>query len=408
MALTTASASTSTNPDFSGLPYSFRLVAAVAARIRYGSIAVKVPDGRRFVFSGQEPGKHGELEIKDFNVLTRLYRSGNVGFAEGYLAGEWDSPDVAALLESVARNTDRMLDFFSGKPLARLLNRLIHLLNRNSKSGSKRNIMAHYDLGNAFYRRWLDSSMTYSSALYSRPGQDLAEAQHNKYRALAERMHLGPNDHVLEIGCGWGGFAEFAAKEVGARVTGITISPEQYDFARKRLFEQGLADKTEIRLQDYRDTTGHYDRVASIEMFEAVGEQYWPAYFQKVRDVLKPGGQAGLQIITISDSYFDVYRRGVDFIQKYVFPGGMLPSPSALRQQVSRAGLSWAGEDRFGGDYAETLADWRGRFTAAWDDIRGLGFDERFRRLWTYYLSYCEAGFRAGSIDVTQIALKKA
>jgi cyclopropane-fatty-acyl-phospholipid synthase len=323
------------------------------------------------------------------------------------LAGEWDSPDIASLLEIVARNTEGLRDFFAGKPLAQFLNRIFHLLNRNSKAGSKRNIMAHYDLGNGFYKRWLDPSMTYSSARYERPGQDLAEAQHNKYRALAQRMQLGPDHHVLEIGCGWGGFAEFAAKEVGARVTGITISPEQYDFARKRLFEQGLADKADIRLQDYRDTSGHFDRVASIEMFEAVGEKYWPAYFQKVHDVLKPGGHAGLQIITISDAYFDVYRRSVDFIQKYVFPGGMLPSPSALQQQVSQAGLTWRGEDRFGRDYAETLADWHRRFTAAWDDIRAMGFDERFRRLWTYYLSYCEAGFRAGSIDVTQIALQK-
>lgn len=395
------------NPDFAGLPYTFRLVAAVAARLQFGTIAVTVPDGRKFVFAGRETGGHGEIEIKDFNVLNRLYRSGNVGFAEGYLAGEWDSPDIASLLEIVARNTEGLRDFFAGKPLAQFFNRIFHLLNRNSKAGSKRNIMAHYDLGNGFYKRWLDPSMTYSSARYERPGQDLAEAQHNKYRALAQRMHLGPDHHVLEIGCGWGGFAEFAAKEVGARVTGITISPEQYDFARKRLFEQGLADKADIRLQDYRDTSGHFDRVASIEMFEAVGEKYWPAYFQKVHDVLKPGGHAGLQIITISDAYFDVYRRSVDFIQKYIFPGGMLPSPSALQQQVSQAGLTWRGEDRFGRDYAETLADWRRRFTAAWDDIRAMGFDERFRRLWTYYLSYCEAGFRAGSIDVTQIALQK-
>jgi cyclopropane-fatty-acyl-phospholipid synthase len=406
MALTQATASLP--PDYSGLPYSFRLVATVASRLQTGSIAVTVPDGRRFVFSGREAGGHGEIEIKDFNVLNRLYRSGNVGFAEGYLAGEWDSPDIAALLETVARNTDKLRDFFEGKPLAQFFNRIFHLLNRNSKTGSKRNIMAHYDLGNGFYRRWLDPSMTYSSARYERPGQDLGAAQRNKYRALAHSMNLGPDHHVLEIGCGWGGFAEFAAKEVGARVTGITISPEQYEFASKRLFEQGLAEKTEIKLQDYRDTGGHYDRVASIEMFEAVGEQYWPAYFEKVRDVLKPGGEAGLQIITISDAYFDVYRRSVDFIQKYVFPGGMLPSPAALRRQVARAGLDWRGEDRFGLDYALTLADWRQRFTAAWDDIRAMGFDERFRRLWTYYLSYCEAGFRAGSIDVTQIALRKS
>lgn len=397
----------SASKDYSGLPAVFRVFATIAGRIQSGSIAVTVPDGRRFVFQGKEPGGHGEIHIRDFSMLSRLYRSGNVGFAEGYLEGEWDSPDIATLLETVARNTDKIQEFFAGRPVARFVNRIFHLLNRNSKSGSKRNIMAHYDLGNAFYRRWLDSSMTYSAARFESPGQSLADAQRNKYRALAQRMHLAPDHHVLEIGCGWGGFAEFATKEVGARVTGITISPEQFDFARKRLFEQGLAERAEIKLQDYRDTTGQFDRVASIEMFEAVGERYWPAYFEKVRDVLKPGGQAGLQIITISDAYFDVYRRSVDFIQKYVFPGGMLPSPTVLRTQVARSGLSWREEDRFGADYAQTLADWRDRFTSAWDDIRAMGFDERFKRLWTYYLSYCEAGFRAGSIDVTQIALQK-
>lgn len=397
----------SESKDYAGLPYRFRIFAAIAGRLQFGTIAVTVPDGRRFVFAGKQPGGHGEVHLRDFNVLNRLARSGNVGFAEGYLAGEWDSPDVAALLETVARNTDAVSEFFKGKPLASFFNRVLHVLNRNSRRGSKRNIMAHYDLGNAFYTRWLDPSMTYSSARFERPGQDLAEAQKNKYRALAKSMHLGPDHHVLEIGCGWGGFAEFASKEVGARVTGITISPEQFAFARKRLFEQGLSERAEIKLQDYRDTHGRYDRVASIEMFEAVGEQYWPAYFQKVRDVLKPDGRGGLQIITISDTYFDVYRRSVDFIQKYVFPGGMLPSPTVLRQQIERAGLKWGGEERFGSDYAVTLAAWRERFTHAWDDIRTLGFDERFKRLWMYYLSYCEAGFRAGSIDVTQVAVVK-
>lgn len=394
-------------PDMRGLPYTLRFLVRVAARMDRGSLTAMLPDGRMLHFQGKQEGHHGILIIKNYHCLTRLLRSGNIGFAEGYLAGEWESPNVAALLEVVAVNTEKVQEFFKGRFFSRLVNRVLHVLNRNSKTGSKRNIYAHYDLGNEFYSRWLDPSMTYSSARFENESQDLTSAQRNKYRRLAERMGLGRDHTVLEIGCGWGGFAEFAAGELGAKVTGITISKEQYDFARRRLFEKGLAERAEIRLEDYRDTTGQYDRIASIEMFEAVGEAYWPAYFQKVRDCLKPDGQAGLQIITIDERYFESYRKGADFIQKYVFPGGMLPSKRALEAEVARAGLTWRGNDTFGLDYARTLARWRDRFVMAWDDIKLLGFDERFKRLWTYYLSYCEAGFRAGSIDVTQIALAR-
>ncbi|HEX2561262.1 cyclopropane-fatty-acyl-phospholipid synthase family protein, partial [Phenylobacterium sp.] len=270
------------------------------------------------------------------------------------------------------------------------------------------NIHAHYDLGNAFYSRWLDETMTYSSARYAAPGQPLSEAQRNKYRTLAQSIGLQSGQHVLEIGCGWGGFAEFAAGEVGAKVTGITISREQYDFARERLFRQGLNEKAEIRFVDYRDVDGQFDRVASIEMFEAVGEKYWPAYFGKIAQVLSPGGRAGLQIITIKDELFEGYRRRMDFIQKYIFPGGMLPSEARLARETRAAGLTWEGLSRFGLDYADTLADWRRRFDGAWDEIRPLGFDERFRRLWRFYLSYCEAGFRTGQTNVVQLSLAKA
>jgi cyclopropane-fatty-acyl-phospholipid synthase len=250
--------------------------------------------------------------------------------------------------------------------------------------------------------------MTYSSARFERPGQALLDAQRNKYRTLAHGMDLRPDQRVLEIGCGWGGFAEFAAREVGARVTGITISREQYAFARQRIFEQGLAERAEIRLIDYRDVEGQFDRVASIEMFEAVGERYWPTYFGSIHERLRPGGRAGLQIITIRDDVFDRYRRRADFIQKYIFPGGMLPSEARLRQETDRAGLAWTGISRFGQHYADTLAAWGQRFEAAWDDIRRQGFDERFRRLWRFYLAYCEAGFRTGRTDVVQLGLAKA
>jgi cyclopropane-fatty-acyl-phospholipid synthase len=395
-------------PSLHGLSYAARFFIRIGARIQIGSVTAVLPGGRAFRFEGAKPGAEGTVFVKDMNCLGRLLRGGNVGFAEGYMAGEWDSPDVAALLQAAAANMDRVREVFAGKPVTKLVNRLLHLLNRNSKKGARRNIMAHYDLGNAFYRRWLDRSMTYSSAKFEYPDQDLSEAQRNKYRSLAERIGLNPEHSLLEIGCGWGGFAEFAAKEIGCKITGITISKEQYEFARKRLFDQGLASKTEILLQDYRDTSGQYDRVVSIEMFEAVGEEYWPAYFHKVHDVLKSDGQAGLQIITINDLYYDVYRRGADFIQKYVFPGGMLPSPKILRAQIARAGLTLRNEANFGLDYARTLSRWREGFVGAWDEIRQQGFDERFKRLWTYYLSYCEAGFRAGSIDVTQIAITRS
>jgi cyclopropane-fatty-acyl-phospholipid synthase len=396
-----------TTVSLSGLPFIFQAFARIAEGLEQGTLTVRVPDGRMFFFQGRKPGLNAEIVLHDFQALKRLYSGGNVGFAEGYLAGEWDSPDVPALLEMMAQNLDGHRDLLKGRPVTRLVNRLFHLLNRNTRSGSRRNIMAHYDLGNAFYSRWLDPSMTYSSARFKTPAQDLTEAQANKYRELAERMALRPGHSVLEIGCGWGGFAEFAAGEMGCDVTAITISKEQHDFARKRLFEKGLAEKARIVLQDYRDVEGRFDRVASIEMFEAVGERYWPAFFGKVGETLRPNGVAGLQIITIDDRYFDLYRRSVDFIQKHVFPGGMLPSPTALHQQVAKAGLTWVSDVRFGQDYAQTLARWRGRFLGAWDEIKPLGFDERFKRLWTYYLSYCEAGFRAGSIDVAQIAIAK-
>ena len=336
-----------------------------------------------------------------------MLASADIGFGEGYMAGEWDTPDLAALLEAFTANFDRLEKLVEGNPLMRAINFLAHLFNRNSKSGARRNIHAHYDLGNAFYERWLDSSMTYSSALYARRGQPLVEAQRNKYLTLSQQIDLRPDHQVLEIGCGWGGFAEFAAREIGAKVTGVTISPSQYEFARKRVFVLGLAERADIRLMDFRDVQGRFDRVASIEMFEAVGEAYWPSYFDKVREVLVPGGRAGLQIITIRDDLFKVYRARSDFMRKYIFPGGMLPSETRLRQETRNAGLEWRAVAHFGADYADTLAEWAARFEAAWEEIRTLGFDARFGRLWNFYLRYCEAAFRTGRTNVVQLSLAR-
>jgi len=396
-------------PALTGAPRAFRAALRLMARNWLaGSLVFVTPSAGELQLVGDRPGPSARLVIRDYRFMGRVLSSGDIGFAEGYVAGEWDTPDLSALLEVLTLNLDRLQRMLNRSPAARLVNKVRHMLRANTREGSKRNIHAHYDLGNAFYERWLDATMTYSSARYQQPGQDLAAAQANKYRTLAKSMALGPSHHVLEIGCGWGGFAEFAAKEVGARVTGITISQEQYDFARKRIFDQGLSEKAEIRFVDYRDVEGRFDRVASIEMFEAVGEKYWPTYFRAVRERLAPGGRAGLQIITIRDELFDAYRRKADFIQKHIFPGGMLPSEARLRAETDRAGLAWTGVSRFPQHYADTLAEWGRRFEAAWDDIRTLGFDERFRRLWRFYLSYCEAGFRTERTSVVQLTLARA
>jgi cyclopropane-fatty-acyl-phospholipid synthase len=373
-----------------------------------GELEVVLPGGRRMLIAGPQAGPRAVLEVKDYRFMRRVMGSGAIGFAEGYMAGEWDTPDLPQLLEVFGLNFERLQRLVSGQPWMRAINNWLHARRRNTRRGSRHNIHAHYDLGNAFYGQWLDPGMTYSSALFASPAQPLEAAQEAKYAALARGMGLEARHSVLEIGCGWGGFAEFAAARVGAKVTGITISKAQYEFARKRLYDQGLAERADIRLIDYRDVEGRYDRVASIEMFEAVGQQYWPTYFAKVRDLLAAGGRAGLQIITIQDKLFDDYARAADFIQKYIFPGGMLPSEARLRQEVGKAGLNWQSVSRFGHDYARTLNQWAHAFQAAWTAIEPLGFDERFRRLWLFYLGYCEAGFRTGRTDVIQLGLSKA
>ena len=370
-----------------------------------GALEVILPGGRKLTITGQTPGPTATLQVCDYRFMRRVMGSGAIGFAEGFMAGEWDTPNLPILLEVFSLNFDRLQRLVQGQPWMRLIHRLLHARRRNTRQGSRHNIHAHYDLGNAFYGQWLDASMTYSSAVFASPAQPLHEAQEAKYETLARGMGLEAGHTVLEIGCGWGGFAEYAAARVGAKVTGITISQAQYEFARQRLYDQGLAERADIRLIDYRDVEGRFDRIASIEMFEAVGQQYWPAYFGQVHDLLEPGGRAGLQIITIEDDLFDDYAKHADFIQKYIFPGGMLPSEARLRQEVSRAGLSWQGVSRFGQDYARTLNQWAVRFQDAWKAIEPLGFDERFRRLWLFYLGYCEAGFRTGRTDVIQLNL---
>jgi cyclopropane-fatty-acyl-phospholipid synthase len=389
------------------LPRMVRLTLGYASKLQRGTLDMTLPDGRTVRLGGNAPGPAAAMNVHDFSFASRLLRGGDIGVAEAYLRGEWDTPDLTQFLYLFCVNQDWMQKMLIGTPLMRSFQILRHWLNRNTRRQARRNIYAHYDIGNAFYSAWLDPSMTYSSALYEDDTPDLTSAQNNKYRRLAEAIDLRPDQKLLEIGCGWGGFAEYAAR-CGARVVGLTISKEQRDFAQRRIQEAGLSEKVEIRLQDYRDERGQYDRIASIEMIEAVGEQFWPKYFSQLRDRLLPGGFAGIQAITIQDSLFQTYRREVDFIQRYVFPGGMLPSPQVLKALGEKFGVPVIRERIFGEDYAKTLSTWRNNFREAWPNLKPLGFDDRFRRLWEYYLSYCEAGFLSGNIDVRQVVFAKS
>lgn len=390
-----------------GLPKLVQIAFFYVARLRRGTLDITLPDGRQIRFGGVEPGPAAVMTVNSYNFAWRLMRGGDVGIAEAYLRGEWDTPDLTQFLYIFCVNYDHMLPMFEQKTIVRVVQTVQHWLKRNTRGQAKRNIYAHYDIGNAFYKSWLDSSMTYSSALFEDGVSDLTAAQENKYRRLAEAINLQSGQRVLEIGCGWGGFAEFAAKTYDVKVVGLTISREQQDFAQRRIFEAGLNERVEIRFQDYRDERDQYDRIASIEMIEAVGEEFWPNYFSQLRDRLLPQGLAGIQAITIRDSMFQSYRREVDFIQRYVFPGGMLPSPAVLKALGERFGIPIIKERIFGQDYARTLASWRNNFRQAWPNLKPLGFDERFRRLWEYYLAYCEAGFLSGNIDVRQVIFAK-
>jgi cyclopropane-fatty-acyl-phospholipid synthase len=375
-------------------------------RIGHGALRLEMPGGATAIFGD---GSHPvTLSLKNWKLFGAALKSGDIGFAESHIAGDWSTDDLPRLIALFIRNRDAVEAAIYGNWWGNLLYRCRHLFNRNSRAGSRKNIHAHYDIGNAFYRLWLDPSMTYSSALFSgAPDQSLEDAQEAKYRRLLGELRAGPGDDILEIGCGWGGFAEVAACEAGARVTGLTLSTEQLEFARRRLALAGLADRADLRLQDYRDIDGRFDAIASIEMFEAVGEAYWPDYFDCIARSLKTGGRACIQSIVIADPLFARYRKGTDFIQQYIFPGGMLPSPSAFRQAAQRGGLKVVGELAFGADYARTLSEWRRAFREALPQVRQQGFDERFLRTWDFYLAYCEAGFLAGSVDVMQFTLEK-
>jgi|TARA_B000000557_G_scaffold18238_1_gene13894 cyclopropane-fatty-acyl-phospholipid synthase len=397
---------TSTNNQ-QNLPRYFARVFDLVGKLNSGRVDFILPDGRRFRAEGSKPGPVAEVKINNPDVFARLVREGDLGFCDAYLDGWWTTPDLQAFMDFIHADNDDMYDGFPGMALVRAWEKARFWFQSNTKRQALKNISYHYDLGNDFYSLWLDDTMTYSSALFNTSQESLEKAQIAKYASMVDQMGVKPGDHVLEIGCGWGGFAEYAAKERGLKVTGLTISKEQLDYANKRIKSKGLSDKVNLKLQDYRDETGVYDGVASIEMFEAVGEKYWPVYFDKIKQCLKPGKQATLQIITIQDARWDVYRKSVDFIQKYIFPGGMLPSPSVLRQEIHRAGLSVQHSIEFGKSYSQTLRRWFEVFNNKWDNISAMGFDDRFRRMWNFYLTSCAATFESGNCDVTQITLQK-
>jgi cyclopropane-fatty-acyl-phospholipid synthase len=376
------------------------------AKINIGTLDVILPDHKKLHFMGKEKGPKATLIIHNDRVARRFLTGGRLGFCEAYLDGDWSSPDITTFFELILLNTESMNKALSGKPWYRALSYILHSFNNNSRGGSRKNIYQHYDIGNNFYKEWLDPSMTYSSALWKTGNETLEQAQFEKYKNLAEMLDIQPHHKVLEIGCGWGGFADYVATHIGAEITCITISQEQHDYAVKRIKDKGLDDKVKIMMKDYRDVKGFYDRIVSIEMFEAVGEKYWPIYFETLHNRLKKGGKAGLQIITIDDGHFDDYRRSADYIQRYIFPGGMLPSIKALKEQANKANLTWDNYIAFGQDYARTLELWNKDFQAAWPKLE-TQFDARFKRLWEQYLCYCEAGFKVGTIDVVQLVLNK-
>jgi cyclopropane-fatty-acyl-phospholipid synthase len=399
------------SPDMPAFPFAKLLSGAsqglealvlrrVLAAMAKGRLIFVLPSGARVDCRGREAGPEATLFIHDISALRRLLFAGDVAFAEAFIRGEWSSPDLAAVIEIAAVNGDSFMRAVEGFAPARFANWLAHRLRANSRTGSRRNISAHYDLGNAFYRLWLDPQMFYSSGLYRSGEETLQEAQQNKVDRILELLAAKNGENVLEIGCGWGGLAVAIARGGAGQITGLTLSKEQLAYARGVVEAHGYQKQVDLRLEDYRDIGRRYDRIVSIEMIEAVGQEYWPIYFATLRDRLLEGGHVILQAITIEDHRFEKYSTTPDFIQRYIFPGGALPSPRALEEEAQRAGLRLEAVETFGEGYARTVVEWRRRFLENWSQIEALGFDSSFRRLWDYYLCYCEGGFRAGAIDV--------
>jgi cyclopropane-fatty-acyl-phospholipid synthase len=394
-----------------GAPAAARTVLQLLTRLKHGTLHVQLPDGSlRHFGSGEAPV--ASLRLHNWNVCSAALKSGDIGFAESFIAGDWTTHNLNDLLSVLIRNRQEVEDVIYGTWLGRLAYRIKHLLNRNTKTNSQKNIHAHYDLGNAFYALWLDGTMNYSSAIFATPETSMKDAQDAKVRRALQLAGVKAGDRVLEIGCGWGALAEMAATEFDASIVGVTLSTEQLAWAQARLERLGAAHKADLRLQDYRDIGKNgdetFDAICSIEMVEAVGREYWPGYFQTVARLLKPGGRACIQSIVIADGLFERYIGSTDFIQQYIFPGGCLPCPKEFRAQALAAGLEVVDEFSFGQDYARTLQLWREDFMAQESRVLQLGFDKRFIRIWEFYLAYCEAAFTQANTDVVQYTLRKA
>ena len=386
---------------------SLKLFFSILSQARYGSIAVFHDEKKLFSHKSPNQGPNSKIIINDFKCIDNFLAKGDIGWAEAYIKNYWETNELSLFLEWGARNFHEFTSYIRGKWYVILYLRMRHYLNRNTREGSKKNIKFHYDLGNDFYSRWLDKSMTYSSAIFENNKQDLFDAQMNKFQKLADLCSINQNDKVLEIGCGWGAFSIFLAKLRKANVTAITISRKQYEEVKKKVFKESLQNKVNVELTDYRDLNGKFDKIVSIEMFEAVGEKYWPLFFNVLRNNLKVSGKIGLQTITIQDHYYKTYKKFPDFIQTYIFPGGMLPSTQILQRTINQSGLKIIDKNLFGKHYAKTISQWKKSFNASWKDIRDKQFDINFKRLWQYYLSYCEGGFRSGNINVGQFLIGK-
>lgn len=386
----------------------FNLFCSVLSQAKYGKIKVFNKKHLLFEQNGLKSGPNVKIQIHDFKCVSNFFLKGDLGWAESYIDNMWDTEDLTGFLEWGALNFHCFSDFIRGKWYIILFLRFKHFLNSNSKKGSRKNISFHYDLGNEFYKHWLDKSMTYSSAIFSNKSQKLYDAQINKFNNLVSLCDIKSNDSVLEVGCGWGSFSIYLAKIVKARVTAITISKKQFELVRKRILDENLSDRIDVKLLDYRDLKGKFDKIVSIEMFEAVGEKYWSLFFRILKKNLKIGGKIGLQTITIKDNYFLSYKKFPDFIQTYIFPGGMLPSLYSLNKTLDSEGLRILKENLFGQHYAKTINVWRRSFDSSWIDIKKSGFDISFKRLWSYYLSYCEGGFKSGNINVGQFLIGRA
>lgn len=387
--------------------FKTKLFLKIMDQIQVGHFVLVMPDGEKREYFGKTPGRRGELIIRDYAAISKIVASGDIGLAEAYRDGMIDSPDMTSLLLLCIENQSALEAVFRGNFFGMIYYRLRHLFRGNSRKGSKKNIEAHYDLGNSFYKLWLDPTMTYSSAIFKHADEPLEQAQRNKYQRIIDTINPKSSDHILEVGCGWGAFATMAASQTGCKVTCLTLSQEQYQYATDLVRKMGLDTQVTIKLCDYRDEIGTYDHIVSIEMIEAVGEEYWEQYFNMIESKLRPGGKAMLQSIYIVDDLFDNYRKSTDFIQQYIFPGGMVLAPQVFEKYSVKNNLEIKDFYKFGLDYAQTLNLWRKEFKEKYEEVKNIGFDDAFLKIWDFYYIYCEAGFLSRRIDVAQIVLEK-